>query len=407
MSLRTLLPAALILAFAPACSSTDEGGTEKEPVEIDEVTGLPRCDEANPTGKPCVDPVGAKICPANTGYPGDDFALCQPDPDEGMLLHYGPKDYDDVDDVATYLIAPGVEDENCMFVHTPNAIDRHVTNYHGRMRPNSHHLIVTSLDADVPDSTVPGPCALTDAVGARWLVGAQDPQIDVSIGGLGKENGADVPKVGDPDYGLAQTIGANTPLRLDLHYINTDSETVLREAWVTFDYVEEKDVVNLVDMITFFQGVIDVPPQGAFTTAAGKCTAPTDRYLGLLTAHAHKALTRSTVWHEKLDGSRTKVYETFDWFEPGNLYYRDGVDNPIPNEAQKSMGGSSGFAEIKAGESLIFDCQYKNQTNDTLKLGETTNDEMCNIFGMYYPTDGNVWNCLCLGESCSATRLNR
>ena len=398
----------LISGLLVACGSSDDDTTGQEtnidlipPPPVDPGTGLSQCTAASPVGEPCLDEFGATICRVDTGYPGDDFALCAPDPNEGMIMHYGPSTYDDPAELEHYLIPPGVEDENCMFAHTPNAEDRFVTNYRGRMRPNSHHLIVTTIETDVVDSEVPGPCNLGDAVGTRWLVGSQDPQIDVAIGGLGLTDG-DVPQEGDPDYGLAQEILARTPVRLDMHYVNTTDETLLREAWISFDYVEERDVVNLVDMITFFQGEIAVPPQSSFTTARGLCTAPTDRYVGLLTGHAHEKMTRVSVWHHDTAGSERLVYETYDWAEPGNLFYRDGLENPVPSPEAGAHGGSSGYLFVKAGESVSFECEYFNPTTVEAGLGETTKDEMCNIFGMYYPTDGGVWSCACLGTGCFA-----
>ena len=74
-----------------------------------------------------------------------------------MLLHYGPKDYNDPAEVAKYILPAGGEEENCIIAHTPNTTEVHTKGYNGRMRPNSHHLIVTTLKDDVPDSDGPIP----------------------------------------------------------------------------------------------------------------------------------------------------------------------------------------------------------------------------------------------------------
>ncbi|HVU04979.1 MAG TPA: hypothetical protein VHE30_24680 [Polyangiaceae bacterium] len=391
----------LILSSLSGCGS-NSGGTTPSPVTIDSVTGLPRCpaDPGAQTSEACVDEAGAVLCKAGSGFAGDELALCQPQSDSGMLFHYGPKDYDDPADVATFTLAAGDEDETCTFVHSPNDELAYVKDYHGRLRPHSHHLIVTTLDHEVPDDDLPVKCSPTDVVGARWLVGSQSPKMDVAIGGAGGF-GQTAAQPGDPDYHLAQKIPAHVPMRLDLHYVNPTEEAVLKEAWISFDYAKASEVDNLVDMITFFQGDIDVKPHTQFDTKIAKCTAPSDRYVALLTGHFHKTGTRFSVWYEHTDGSQENVYETFDWSEPGNLYFRDGITFDAADPVRRTMGGDHpGYLHVKAGESLLFQCAFDNTTDREVKLGETSGDEMCNTFGMYYPSNGNVWSCACMGSQC-------
>jgi len=380
----------------PAAHPGDATGAQ-----IDPATGLPICptDPAKQTSDACVDGSGGVRCKASSGFAGDELALCQPSADEGMLFHYGPKDYSDPAQVALFTLDAGGEDETCTFVHSPNTAERFVKSYHGRLRPHSHHLIVTTIDHEVADDDSPVKCTPTDVVGARWLVGAQSPIMDVTMGGAATGNAKPIPT--DPDYQLAQKIPAQVPMRLDLHYVNVTDQPILKEAWVSFDYAKSYEVKNLVDMITFFQGSINVPPHGSQTTAMAQCTAPTDRYVALLTGHFHKTGTRFTVDYTHADGTVEKVYETFSWSEPGNLYYRNGVAIEPSDATTKRMGGDHpGYLHLKAGESLSFQCEFDNQTDKAVRLGETSGDEMCNTFGMFYPTAGNVWSCTCLAEKC-------
>ena len=378
------------------CSSPASTGSQKSGV-------LPQC-PADPTQRtePCIDEVGLAICPTKTGYPGDGLAVCEPEAGKGMLVHYGPTDYDDPAQMEAFMLAPNTEDENCTYVRTPNADKTFVDSYSGRMRPHSHHLIVTMLqEAGFQENPLPAKCNLLDVVGARWLVGSQEPQIDISVAGA--KAGAPEARVTDPnapDYELAQVVPAKTPLRVDLHYVNTTDQPLLREAWIQLSETDEAHAKTIVDMITFFQGKIDVPPDGDFTTVRAKCVANSDRYLGLVTGHAHSRMTRESVWHDKADGTSDLVYETYDWSEPGELFYRDGLQNPVANSTTKAFGGASGYQLVKKGESVSFECEYHNPTSTEIKLGETTKTEMCNVFGMYYPTDGDVWSCACANSVC-------
>lgn len=349
----------------------------------------------------CVDEFGAEICPADSGWAGDDLALCEPEEGKGLLFHYGPSDYDDPEEIAKYTLAAGAEDENCVFIRTPNDEEVYLRDFHGRMRPGSHHLIVTLVDEYDGPFNEPVSCSQNDAVGSRWLLGSQDPQIDLASGGVDASLDVPAAKEGDPDYKTGIRLPANQILRIDMHYINTSSEEVLRESWVSLDIVPKDDVETFADMITFFQGAIDIPPMSeGVETSMARCKAPTDRYVALLTGHFHENGTRFSVWHEKGDGSTDLVYQTHDWEDPGNLTYVDRADNPEVDPNEIDHGGSSGYLLVKEGESLNFQCQFDNPTDTSVGLGDQGRDQMCNVFGMYYPSDGDVWGCQCLGSIC-------
>jgi hypothetical protein len=359
---------------------------------------FPACGD-NPASQPspCLDAGGALRCKVNSGgFTGDELALCDFDLAQGMMVHFGPKDYDDPNQVRPFIMAPGEESEVCMYINTPNPTDQWVTEYHGRMRANSHHLIVTMPLQHHADDAAPWRCS--SQILDRWLFGAQDPQIDVN----GVSDGSSPPQPGEPDYGLAQRLPANQTLLFDFHNINTSDREELREAWASFEFVDESQVQNQIDMIAFYQLNISIPPLAQATTQRKTCTAPTDLagqqrpvYVGLMTGHAHERLTRFSVWHNKLGGQSELVYETVDWEEPGNALYRDAVQNPpLPASATRLWGAKSGYLRIEPGESISFECDFQNNLNQTVRFGDTTSDEMCNVFGMYYPTVGGMWNCL-------------
>lgn len=359
-------------------------------------SGLPLCG-ADPAAQParCVDSHGAELCKVDTGYAGDGLALCDMEPDKGFTIHFGPKDYADPEEVSKYLLEPGGEQEFCLNVNTPNTTEKFFDSYHGRMRPNSHHLIVTMPAQHVEDDASPWPC--TPAVTDRWLFGSQASQIDV-----GRGSDPVAPQPGDPDYGLAHDIPPAQTLRLDFHNVNSTDRTQLREAWTSVAYVEASDVRVRSDLIGFYNVGIKIPPMGFAITSRLRCDVPKSGsgedqtvYLGVVTGHAHRRLKRFSVWHEHMDGSNELVYETTDWHEPGNALYRRGIENPsLPIKAGDSRwGAKSGYLQIQAGEAISFECAYQNDLPQTVTIGETSSDEMCNVFGDYFPSVGGMWNC--------------
>jgi len=388
------------LALAAACGSVGEDAESDDGVDAAESTDLESCDTAA-AGEPCMDSWGAKLCPTDTGYPGDDLALCDPPEGEGFLFRYGPDNYDDPEEVAKYLLPAGSEDEMCVYIRTQNEETVYLSDFHGRMRPGSHHLIVT-LTEDTGDIVYDTPveCTQGGAIGDRWLVGSQDPQLDVAAGG--SERGAPS-QPGDPEYGGAIRLPANSILRLDLHYLNPTDEEILREAWVYLKRKPAEEVEVEVELLGFYQSSIDVPPQSTgVSTPIGRCRVPSDRYLGIVTGHFHENGTRFTVWHEPQGEQPVKIYETSNWEDPGNAAYSARVENPSLDDIGigTDWGATEGYIELKEGDYVNFQCEFDNPTDEPVGLGDQGRDQMCNVFGMYFPSDGDTWDCECLGAFC-------
>ena len=391
--MRNVLPIAVpgILILLGACSSSP-----KDDSEPNGTTELPLCG-GDPTNQPdrCIDAKGAERCRVDSGFPGDELALCDMDPEDGFVVHFGPSDYSDPEEVAKYVLPAGGEEEFCFRANTPNTSRKFFNSYHGRMRPNSHHLIVTMPADHHEGDTAPWPCG--PQVTERWLFGSQDPQIDVGVG-------ADpaLPEPGDPDYGLAHDIPANQTLMMDFHNLNATDHAELREAWASLRYVDESEVLVHADLIGFYNVGISIPPMAHKTTSRMRCDAPKDEngvaqevYLNVVTGHAHQRMQRFSVWHERSDGSSDLIYETTDWLEPGNALYRDGIDNPpLPLGSRgEAWGAKSGYLKVKPGEAISFECEFQNDLPHVVTMGETSKDEMCNVFGNYFPSTGAMWNC--------------
>jgi hypothetical protein len=386
----------ILCVSVSACSGANPGSGGSDTTSgTSSSLDLPPCGD-DPAKQPdkCIDDKGAERCKVHTGYAGDELALCPMDPDKGLVIHFGPKDYSDPEEMAKYIIGPGGEQEFCLHVNTTNDTERLFNAYHGRMRPNSHHLIVTMPSQHVDDDPSPWVCGpqVTD----RWLFGSQESQMDVGVG-----SDPTLPKPGAPDYGLAHDLPPNQTLRLDFHNVNTTDQPQLREAWTSISYVDPSEVKVRADLIGFYNVGISIPPMAHTTTKRLRCEAPKDAsgqeqpvYLNVLTGHAHSRLVRFSVWHDRTDGSSDLIYETHQWHEPGTALYRDGVENPVlPVPAGQAWGATSGYLQVLPGEAVSFECEYQNNLNQTVTIGETSKDEMCNVFGDYFPTVGGMWNC--------------
>ncbi len=125
------------------------------------------------------------LCKENTFSPfkGDCLKLEKPEEGKGLQLHFGPTNYDDQAEVDRYTIGVGVEQNVCLFMTAPNTEDLYFSEYHGTVRPGSHHMIIFGAPATEntpPDGTLEK-CDAWPGGRFHFVVGAQN--------GLGPEGG--------------------------------------------------------------------------------------------------------------------------------------------------------------------------------------------------------------------------
>ena len=329
------------------------------------------------TGAPTNYP-NARPCGIRTPYPGDEYCIEAPDPDLGLQLHYGPKDYNDQAEVDRYLLGPGEEVTDCVFVKTTNDREVFFNGYHARMRPGSHHMLLYLQDTLRPDSTGPERC--NQGLDTRNIFGAQTLTMDVDSVVDGPEN-----------EGLAIKLGPNLQGVVQMHFINTGDVPILREGWANLVYVDASMVKQLGDPI-FFLGGLGMNVQPSTTQIIkGRAVAPADVRLLLATGHFHAHTTRFSAW-KTIGGQRELLMEDFDWHEPSLLNFDSATQNVMPDPVGKKAGGFSGIVDLRQGDVIDWECEVKNDGDVPLRFGnEVYTAEMCNIFGLYAPTTGSAW----------------
>ena len=348
----------LLVAPALACSSTDKGPA---PVPVDP----PK--------------VVNTECGTPTGYPGDELCIPPPDPSVGFQLHYGPSNYADEAEIARYLIQPGQEIIECVYVDAPN--DSHIfyEEFHVRRRPGSHHLIVSELNTDVPDGV--RPCQTS-------------PQLVVGlVGGTSVARDWPDPNLVIPENeGLASELPARAQIEMQLHFFNSTNAPLLREAWMNIHYKDPALVTTVQASLGHYAGLgMNVPPSTT-QVIRGAAVAPADIRIVNLYSHYHAHTQRFTAY--KVTGTeRTLVYESFDWQEPGVIPLDSAHQNPPPNAESKVTGGLSGILELKAGDRFEFECEIVNDSSAPLRwANEALTAEMCILRGTYAPSLGRAWS---------------
>jgi hypothetical protein len=315
-----------------------------------------------------------------TGYPGDELCIKPPRPGEGTQVHYGPAAYD-AESVRPFLIEEGDETVDVQYVDATNDEEILFDRYAGRLRPGSHHLIVSQSPTDVPDAL---------------HIDEDFPPLTFDVL-FGSQTGSfDVPAKGEPlaadEKGLAFSLGARQQLSMNAHFINAGNDgPLLREAWFNVWKANPDEITTIAAPIFLVAGVSMAVAPNTTQVIKGSAVAPTNLRAHLLFGHFHSHTVRFTAWAVR-NGQRDVVYEAFDYHEPPNMRYNGVVKNPMPDESTGTAGGSSGILELAEGDRFEWECEIVNNDNFTIRFAnEVLTGEMCNLFGFYSPTMGGAW----------------
>ncbi len=319
-------------------------------------------------------------CPSNSGFPGDDMCLPAPSATEGFQLHYGPTSYgpDAGAGVAPFVLQPGDETVDCWFEPTPNAEDRYVGGYEFAMRPGSHHLNVNINSSASPDGF--GTCQANDQA-PGLLGGTETPFVDERV---------------DPapeNQGLAVHVPANSQAVINFHVIDTGTEAIVREAWLNYFYIDQSQVKGYRGNVFLTGGIGFYITPGTHQTYDYSCSPDRPTRILSLAAHMHVHSTRMSAWKvSSVDGgppTATLIYETYSWSAPTVLKYDSAhPDNPPPDRATQSPGGTSGTLVVDPTDTIQWECDVDNTSNDVLTFkNEVFTGEMCILTGSMVPAD--------------------
>jgi hypothetical protein len=289
-------------------------------------------------------------CNLDTGYPGDEYCILPPPPDKGFQVHLGPRDYNNPE--PQFVMEPDTENTVTMPATSGNTMAVHYYFRQYRMRPGSHHWIVTS--------------------NGRRIGGTQNLSKD------NPERGMIAPE----NMGVGMPLAARASLENSLHYYNFTPKAIIKEVWMNVWYRDPKDVTEPALEVFSMLGM-GIPP-GTKVVKAGSCRVNgTGRMLSVY-GHVHANNRRFSAWRTR-GGQKTLLHEAYDWEHPTVSEFSSLATNPPldpMNPAAKRDGGFSGVVDLKPGDLIEFECDIVNDTNTTfLGRNEAENDEMCIMIG--------------------------
>jgi hypothetical protein len=286
-------------------------------------------------------------CGLKTKYLGDEYCIKPPPADKGFQMHIGPSNYDSPE--PQYIVQPGEEATQQIEMPAGNTSDVYYYWRQYRMRPGSHHLILT--------------------VNGRRIGGSSAAAKDNPEAGV----------IAPENKGVGMPLARGSIISNSFHYFNFTDKPTIKEAWVNFWYRDKAEVTQPTkEIFTFVQ--MGIAP-GQHVVKHSECMISSAGRILTMYGHVHAHNKRFAVWHTHA-GEKKLVHDAYDWEHPNVSEYSSTVMNPALDPTKKAEGGFSGVLNVVPGDTIAFDCDIVNDT-EKLFLGanEAEDDEMCILVG--------------------------
>jgi hypothetical protein len=265
--------------------------------------------------------------------------------------------------VPAFELAGGTELERCLQLKAPHTERGLITRIELVARPGLHHASVAQTDRDLADGEVDCEIGIPEELMSDYQsvpepLFASSTQVDQET-------------VAFPE-GVGVPLEAGQQLVLNYHYLNTQADAVQGEVYINLHFADDPEGMEEANLFAFSNVVnISIPAQSTHTLTT-TCTFPADARLLTATPHMHQLGTGFTVNHYDGQQAGELLLDSPGWEAPETVWF----DPPY---------------EVSAGDGLTFSCAWTNYTDEDVHFGPTGDDEMCTVFGYYYPGDGLLW----------------
>lgn len=169
---------------------------------------------------------------------------------------------------------------------------------------------------------------------------------------------------GDWPAGYGSRLKSNTPIVIQMHYVNTGSQPILVRDVVRLHKIDLSTITTWVAPYTFYSDAFSVPA-GATFTKSFDCVLPAETQLMLVGGHMHEWGTSFKLEAGPSTSALTTMYEVPMW----EAHYRD--DPPVDLYL-------SNHKVMAAGTVMRTTCSWNNDTSGPLAMPR----EMCVLFGL-------------------------
>lgn len=283
-----------------------------------------------------------------------------PRPERGFQVH-----------LSAFPVQPGTERELFVTQALGNEEEIWVNRVEVAMRPNSHHFILQFYLPDTPGHLIP-PLGeirdLWDPYPNRNPSARGPMQYTRRIGGAQTEGA----ELAFPP-GVALRVPANATLDLNSHYLNFSSQALYGEVYTNLHTIDAADVDHEALPLFDYHPNFEIPPHAPGDSTVISRTFryrdangdPAPRTVIMLTSHTHEKGERFEVYAVGGERDGERVYVTEDWANPDIVYF----ETPFQVDGFRS------------------EVTYHNPTDETVREGLMSTDEMSIIIGYYLRPD--------------------
>jgi hypothetical protein len=324
-------------------------------------------------------------CMINSGYADDHACIPAPAPGEGLQVHIGPKDYNDPNEVAKYIMKPGEESSQCWTYRTTNTEEVYFQSYVMSGRAGTHHILGSMLQGDLPTDQGFGRCADT-----------REGSEVVNLGPMPMATKAYMPRtqVAPENKNIARRLPANVLAQADMHYYNFTDKDIIREIWLNL-YTAPKEqitgeMLRVRGMGGFGWNQMPIEP-GTDKVYQYECPIVGNGRILELLGHYHAHGVRFSTTLKRKAGPTEKVFEMYSYEDPAGFEYNSVTNNPP--FSMNAAGAFTGILEVHEGDVLAWECHIINDSDTPLHYtNEVKTGEMCNLWGHSFGID--QWDCL-------------
>jgi hypothetical protein len=245
----------------------------------------------------------------------------------------------------------GEEKTVCVFLDLPSDVDLQVVKLEQRNSGYAHHFILfrggTAHEPGVGD------CPSTLFIQHAPIYPGTRNQ----------------PAFAMPD-GVAIPLAKRQPLILQLHLLNAGDTPVVEELRMNIYAGDPADSYQRAGVVGGSDFDFEIPAHQQFT-ATQRCYLTSAMKLFALTSHSHS---RTLSFDVLANVSTMPIYHNESWSEP-------------------QVGQYAPALELGTFSWLEFSCTWFNETDAPIRYGETADDEMCMMFGYYYPAALDITPC--------------
>ncbi|MCK6547330.1 hypothetical protein L6R52_15875 [Myxococcota bacterium] len=248
-------------------------------------------------------------------------------------------------------LAPGGEETYCFNLNLDNDEALDVVRFQTARLPGLHHFNVFASTLERDDGW--GRCPNNEELftDARPIVDGSGNQVDYAF----------------PE-GLALRLEPRTLIIAQVHFLNAQAKAAMMQ--FVLNLHTEEPPHTLVDIYGFTTFDIALPPR-RITDVVKECPVHDRIRMLTMSTHVHARAIRVTAEVERTTGEIEPVYETDSWADPALLRFAEPI----------LVGG---------GDVVRFTCTYDNRDDFTVRYGADAADEMCFLFGYYYPKVGLI-----------------